>query len=76
MPSENLAAQLIREHEAGYTSPPGHDAAIIEKARMLAEDAPLRLRLGQNGRAYASTAFDITTIGNRFSEILSDLVAG
>jgi colanic acid biosynthesis glycosyl transferase WcaI len=76
VPSENLAARLIREHDAGYTSPPGDDAAIIEKASLLAGDAELRARLGENGRAYASTAFDITAIGNRFSEILSDLVAG
>jgi colanic acid biosynthesis glycosyl transferase WcaI len=76
VPPENLAARLIRDHDAGYTSPPGAEAMLVGQARMLSGNAELRASMGENGRAYARSAFDIEAIGDRFSEIVSSLVVG
>ena len=75
VPAENLAARLIRDHQAGYISPPGQEATLLEAARKLSGDVARRELLGENGRAYACKAFDIDAIGDRFSGILSDLIA-
>ena len=75
VPAENLAARLIRDHQAGYISPPGQEATLLEEARKLSGDVARRELLGENGRAYACKAFDIDAIGDRFSGILSDLIA-
>jgi len=71
VPLENLAARLIGENEAGYVSPPGEDPALIERAKELAADASLRARLGDNGRAYAERAFDVTSIATRFEDLFA-----
>lgn len=70
VPSENLAARLIRDNDAGFTAPPGEDEVLLDALDRLAGEADLRKRLGDNGRAYAAKAFDITRIGDRFLEIL------
>jgi colanic acid biosynthesis glycosyl transferase WcaI len=72
VPLENLAARLIRDNDAGYVLPPGEEEALVERAKALAADAPLRARLGDNGRAYATRAFDVASIADRFEEILGD----
>ncbi len=70
VPAENLAARLIAGHEAGFVAPPGDDAVLLERAAELADDPDLRGRCGENGRAYAWEAFNISKIVNRFLTML------
>lgn len=71
VPPENLAARLILDHQAGFVAPPGEETQLIEQARALAADPALRERMGDNGRAYAATAFDIAAIADRFEAIFA-----
>lgn len=66
VPDENLAARLITRNEAGFTSPPSDDGALIRAFARLAQDADLRKRLGDNGCAYANKTFDIKIIADKF----------
>jgi glycosyltransferase involved in cell wall biosynthesis len=69
VPGENLAARLIRDNDAGYVAPPGEERKLVEHAKSLAADAARRTRLGDNGHAYATKAFDVASIADKFERI-------
>jgi colanic acid biosynthesis glycosyl transferase WcaI len=71
IPPENLAARLITGNEAGFVAAPGREGELIERARMLAAEPLVRQRLGINGRAYATRAFDIAAIAKQFEAIIT-----
>ncbi|HMB90174.1 MAG TPA: glycosyltransferase family 4 protein [Rhodothermales bacterium] len=73
VPPENLAAQIVAEHEAGLTVPPTNTAAFIAAARSLLDDAARRTHLGHNARRYAETTFDLDAITDAFERILTQL---
>ncbi len=70
VPVENLASRLILRHEAGFAAPAVHAPDLLAALDRLVQDADLRHRLGDSGRAYALQAFDITAIGDRFAATL------
>lgn len=72
VPRENLAARLIERGDAGITSAPGDDSSLLQGLARLSGDSVMRKRLGDNGRAYAAKAFDITTIGDHFCAVLQN----
>lgn len=72
VPDANLASRLIERNQAGFTSAPGSDERLLDALAHLAADPDLRARLGDNGRAYAATTFDIQAIGDRFLSVLQD----
>jgi glycosyltransferase involved in cell wall biosynthesis len=71
IPRENLAARIIQRNGSGVVVDPGDDEAFIGAAMELLDDAERRCAMGARARAYAESAFDITTITERFERILT-----
>ncbi len=70
IPEENLAARLIVDNGAGLiVSPADAHALATACIDLLARQAD-REEMGQRGRQYAESAFEIVRIGDRFEEIL------
>jgi glycosyltransferase involved in cell wall biosynthesis len=72
MPRENLAARLLERIGAGVAVAPDDAAGFTTAALALADEAPRRTAMGQNGLDYAAKTFDIRAIGERFEAILAD----
>ncbi len=70
VPEANMAAQMVREADAGVTTAPGDREAFVEGAKKLLSDESLRKRLGRHGRQYAEKRFDIEGITDTFESIL------
>ncbi|MCB2076474.1 MAG: glycosyltransferase family 4 protein [Novosphingobium sp.] len=70
VPEENLAARLLLRNEAGQVANPGDEKTFLDAAERLAADETSRIRLGDNGRAYAGRTFDISNIGDRFVDFI------
>lgn len=70
VPGVNLAAQIIKDEEAGLTVEPDDTAGFLQAAARLRENEAECKRFGQNGRAYAEENFDLEKIGARFEKIL------
>jgi len=70
VPAENLAALLIRREHAGYVASPDDNATMIGYAKSLAADATLRQQMGDNGRKYALSAFDVGRIADCFEPLI------
>ncbi|MFW2381256.1 MAG: glycosyltransferase family 4 protein [Acidimicrobiales bacterium] len=66
MNSHNPSAQLIEEVGAGVAVADIHSAATV--IRELLEDPDRRRKMGNLGRAYASTTFNPTTVATSFAE--------
>ena len=71
VPPENLAARLVRDHEAGLVVPPSDTDGFAEAVVALAADPARRHRLGGNARAYAEEAFRIEPIADAFEHVLT-----
>jgi colanic acid biosynthesis glycosyl transferase WcaI len=69
-PQDNSAATIIRNSKSGLVVDPQNVQEWLSAANTLATDSVLRERLGQNGRRYAETVFNITTIAETFEQIL------
>lgn len=50
-------AEVVEDGRTGFLAAAGDDAALAERIRRLASDAPLRQCLGQSGKARASAMF-------------------
>lgn len=70
VPPENLAVQIVADHEAGLTVPPTDVAAFVAAAQTLLDDPARRTRLGHNARRYAEATFDLDAITDAFERIL------
>lgn len=70
VPSENLAARIVQESQAGIIVPPDEPEQFVEAAVRLEKDANLRRYFAGNGRAYAERTFDIQRIADRFEKII------
>jgi glycosyltransferase involved in cell wall biosynthesis len=71
VPGENLASKTVIEIGAGFAVEPGDLDGFCDAARRLIESPDLRRQLGQAGRRYAETHFDIGRIGDQFEALLS-----
>jgi glycosyltransferase involved in cell wall biosynthesis len=69
VPGANLAARIVRDHEAGLLVAPEDTGGFVAAAERLMADEALRTRLAANGRRYAETHFEIGAITNRFEAI-------
>lgn len=69
VPAANLAARIVRTQEAGLLVPPEDTQGFVAAAERLMADDALRSRLGENGRRYAETHFEIGDITDRFEGI-------
>jgi colanic acid biosynthesis glycosyl transferase WcaI len=70
VPGENLASKMVVEVGAGLVVEPGDVDGFCSAARRLIESPQLRCQLGQAGRRYAETHFDIRRIGDQFETLL------
>jgi glycosyltransferase involved in cell wall biosynthesis len=73
IPSDNLAAQVIRRSGAGFVVEPGDREALIAEAVGMLGDSALREELGGRARQYAEENFDIGVVADRFEPILDPL---
>jgi glycosyltransferase involved in cell wall biosynthesis len=69
-PHTNLAARIVRQAGAGFVFEPDDTAGFLQAARNLRQDPTLCATLGDNGRRYAETTFDMRRITDQFETIL------
>ena len=74
-PSENLAATVVENAQAGIVVHPDDHHGFVQAARLLNQDEALRRRLGRNGRRYAEQHFDIGRIAARFEDLCMEVTA-
>jgi glycosyltransferase involved in cell wall biosynthesis len=67
---------MIENNEAGRVAPPEDRAAFMARATELAGNEELRIRMGDNARAYAARTFDITAITDKFEASIARLPHG
>ena len=70
VPSDNLAAEVIRRSGGGVLVESGDEADLVAGATHLLGDGDLRDELGRRARRYAEENFDVTLIADRFEPIL------
>ena len=69
-------AEIVTRSGAGIAVPPGDGDALAKAAHELADMPPeARLRMGQQGKAYAALEFDRSTLISRLENALIDLAA-
>ena len=70
VPSDNLAAKVVRRSGGGVLVEPGDEADLVANAARLLADTALREQLGRRARRYAEETFDVAGIGDKFEAIL------
>ena len=70
-PEQNLASKILLREAAGLVVAPGDIGSFLEAAAKLYEDSVLRTRMAERGHAYASRAYDIETVTNRFIDVFN-----
>ncbi len=71
VPSDNLAAEVVRRSGGGVLVEPGDEGHLVANATRLLADDRLREELGRRARRYAEENFDVTSIGDKFEAILN-----
>jgi len=71
MPAANLATRTIARAGAGIVSTPGSYAEFASSLVGLLRDGDTSVRMGQDARAYAESAFDAAGIAARVSEFVT-----
>jgi colanic acid biosynthesis glycosyl transferase WcaI len=74
VPTENLAARVLRANRSGLVTPPGDVKTFARVASGVLSRPTLRAQLGRRARAYAEATFDIRAITDRFEDIFTRLV--
>ena len=69
VPAVNLAARIVRDHEAGLTVPPADMGGFLKAADELFANAAERERRGANARRYAEATFDIEETTRKFEAL-------
>jgi glycosyltransferase involved in cell wall biosynthesis len=67
---DNLAGRIIHENHAGLVVRTSDHESLIKAVEQLLSDPAMRQSMGQSGRAYAESHFDIERITDRFESIL------
>ena len=70
VPSDNLAAEVIRRSGGGVLVEPGDEGDLVAQATRLLADAGPREELARRARRYAEEKFDVAGIGDKFEAIL------
>ena len=71
VPSDNLAAEVVRRSGGGVLVEPGDEGGLVANATRLLADAGRREALGRQARRYAEENFDVAGIGDKFEAILA-----
>jgi glycosyltransferase involved in cell wall biosynthesis len=74
LPSENSAARMLQQAEAGVVGVAGDTAGASRAMVRLVSDANQRDRMGTNGRRYAERVFDISKVGSSFESVIGYVV--
>jgi len=69
VPSDNLAAKIVIDNNAGLVVPPGDVDAFVGSAEKLANDETLCGKYSRNARLYAEQAFEIKKICDQFEDM-------
>ncbi len=69
VPRENLAARIVLETGAGIVVDPGDTRGFVSAVEKLVNDPAARSEMGNRGRKYAETHFDINHITDAFEEV-------
>lgn len=73
MPQENLAAKILVQRGAGIVVSPDDSEGFVESAiRLLDEEAEAK-RMGEAGRVYAESTFEIGAVTDRFERVFEML---
>jgi colanic acid biosynthesis glycosyl transferase WcaI len=75
-PSQNLAAQLIRDSGAGRVVPADDAAAMTMAVQSYLDDSQLWHAAAEQGRRYAEQSFEIERIADRFERLFVRLCTG
>jgi glycosyltransferase involved in cell wall biosynthesis len=68
-------ADIVRPGQTGFLAPPNNAPALAERLRMLLDDAPLRQRLGDEGRRVAAAEYDWErVIDTRYRPLIEELI--
>ena len=70
IPAANLAARMINDAGGGVVVEPDDVQGFVHAARALLSNGAARREAGERGREYASRAFDIGPIADRFESVL------
>lgn len=65
---------VLNDHDCGITTTPGNVLDLVANVVVLAEDATMRERLGNNARRYAESHLDKERILKEFEDRLRELV--
>jgi colanic acid biosynthesis glycosyl transferase WcaI len=68
-PRTNLASRMIEQHQTGLVAPPEDNGRWIDSAEQLMK-SDLRQKLGEGGRRFAESHFQIEGIANAFLEVI------
>ena len=74
MPRSNLAARTVIDNDLGIVVEPDDEAGFIREAWRLLDEPAVASAMADRARRYAESAFDISLIGSRFEEILSEVI--
>ena len=75
VPLENHAAKVVMREEAGLVNTPDDVKAFVSNALRFINDPMLRQRCAENARRYATRAFDIDAIAEKFERLLGEASA-
>lgn len=75
IPSENLAARIVKNQDAGLLVEPDDLDGFGRAAQQLLNESSLRERLSYNARTYADKHFDIIRITDHFEGIFQSVIA-
>lgn len=70
IPSENMAARIVKENQAGLVVEPERVENFISLAVELYQNQDLRKNFASNGRKYAEDNFKIEKIVSRFEDVI------
>ena len=71
IPQENLSARIITNEKAGIVVSPDDIDAFCHSSTQLLDDKGLHDQMGENGRNYAESCFNIEEISVQFLEIIN-----
>jgi colanic acid biosynthesis glycosyl transferase WcaI len=73
--SDNDAAKVIGEAEAGFVASPDDSSTFIAQVLALAADPAKRREMGDNGRVFAERNFAIDGIADQFEKVFAQAFA-
>lgn len=70
VPSNNLAAKIVRREHSGKVVEPLDSEQFVNEAELLMMNEAILKSMGENARTYAEKTFDIERITNKFESVI------